>query len=54
MQLSDDIRRDRRERMRDIKYEREEVERRERAGRYDDRVVEREVIYESGRTGRHR
>lgn len=48
VELSEDIRRERRERIREIQWEREEIERlpppKPRA-RYDERVYEREVDY---------
>ncbi|OCL01744.1 hypothetical protein AOQ84DRAFT_393458 [Glonium stellatum] len=48
VELSDDIRADRRSRVRQIEYEREEI--RERKPRYDDRYYEHEVSYDSRRS----
>lgn len=49
VELSEEIRRDRRARIREIEWEREELNRRRL--RYDERVYEREIIYD-GRRGR--
>ncbi|KAK5019370.1 hypothetical protein LTR16_000635 [Cryomyces antarcticus] len=55
VELSEEIRRDRRERIREIQWEREELERRpERRPIYDERIYEREVIYDGRRPGRYR
>ncbi|KZF23009.1 hypothetical protein L228DRAFT_141364 [Xylona heveae TC161] len=51
VELSEDIRRDRRDRMYEIQWERERLN---RPAVYDDRVFEREVIYEGRRPGRYR
>lgn len=48
VELSDYIRKDRRARIREIQYEREELNDRRRLT-YDDHLVEREVIYDSRR-----
>ncbi|KAF2843213.1 hypothetical protein M501DRAFT_1005843 [Patellaria atrata CBS 101060] len=48
VEISDDIRRDRRSRIRQIQYERDELERRDRP-RGGERVTEREIIYDSRR-----
>ena len=54
VELSEDIRRDRRERIRQIQWERERLnDRRERQPWDERRVVEREVIYEGRRPGRY-
>jgi len=47
VELSDEIRRDRRTRIREIEYEREEIQRRRKP--YDERLFEREVVYDSRR-----
>ncbi len=62
VEISDDIRRDRHRRIREIEWEREKIERdeiilrrereQERKPKYDERTYEREVIYDS-RRGRH-
>ncbi len=49
VELSDEIRRDRRARIREIQYEREELNDRRARIAYDDRIVEREVVYDSRR-----
>ena len=54
VELSEDIRRDRRGRIRQIQWERERLnDRRERRPWDEQRVVEREVIYEGRRPGRY-
>ena len=57
MTLSEDIRRERRERIREIQWEREELERlppTKPRSKYDERIYEREVVYDSKRSGRYR
>jgi len=50
VELSDDIRAERRRRIRELEWEREDIERRRR---YDDRVYEREVIVDNTIRRRH-
>ncbi|KAF2453997.1 hypothetical protein BDY21DRAFT_116703 [Lineolata rhizophorae] len=52
VEISEDIRRDRRTRIREIQWEREELENRRRLPppTYDDRYFERDVVYDSRRT----
>jgi len=60
VEITDDIRRERHKRIREIEFEREKVEReeftlsreRERKPKYDERFYEREVLFDS-RRGRH-
>ena len=57
VELSEQIRRERRERIREIQWEREELERLpppKPRSKYDERIYEREVIYDAKRSGRHR
>ncbi|THW30530.1 hypothetical protein D6D23_00003 [Aureobasidium pullulans] len=64
VELSEDIRRERRDRIREIEWEREQLERlpppkprsppAKPRSKYDERIYEREVIYDSKRTGRYR
>ncbi|KAI4726367.1 hypothetical protein E4T49_05894 [Aureobasidium sp. EXF-10728] len=64
VELSEDIRRERRDRIREIEWEREQLERlpppkprsppAKPRSKYDERVYEREVIYDSKRSGRYR
>ncbi|KAF1988704.1 hypothetical protein K402DRAFT_328148 [Aulographum hederae CBS 113979] len=50
VEISDDIRRERRRRIREIEWERQELD--SRKSKYDETVIEREVIYDS-RRGRY-
>ena len=54
VELSEDIRRDRRQRIREIQWERERLnDRRDRRPWDEERVVEREIIYEGRKPGRY-
>lgn len=57
VELSEDIRRERRERIREIQWEREELERMPPPpkSRYDERLYEREIVYDRRQgSGRYR
>ncbi|KAH0097663.1 hypothetical protein KCU66_g15879, partial [Aureobasidium melanogenum] len=64
VELTEDIRRERRDRIREIEWEREQLERlpppkprsppAKPRSKYDERIYEREVIYDSKRSGRYR
>lgn len=57
VELSDEIRRERRERILEIQREREEMERAAPPpprSKYDERIYEREVVFDSRRGGRYR
>jgi len=56
VELSEDIRRERRERLREIQWEREERERlpQPARGKVEERIYERDYVYDARRNGRHR
>jgi hypothetical protein len=64
VELSEEIRRERRDRIREIEWEREQLERLpppkprspppKARSKYDERIYEREVIYDTKRSGRYR
>lgn len=52
VELSEDIRRNRHDRIREIQWERDSLNRRERRPWDDERVFEREIVVSEGRSGR--
>ena len=58
VEMSEDIRRERRERLREIQWEREERERLPPAhaprGKVEERIYERDYLYDARRNGRYR